>query len=95
MLWKREDYAGRTILEWYLDRAKNPRRPRRIYVVECECGTVRHIWAMAWAGNGFYRCSGCGRKVPKRRDLLYPPLEETFCHSITVEAGKSKEEARP
>lgn len=36
-------YCRRDILDWYVDRVRYPRRPRRIYVVRCECGRIRHI----------------------------------------------------
>jgi len=36
---------------------------RTICEVRCSCGTVRSIAKWAWAGNGHFRCQGCGSNV--------------------------------
>lgn len=42
--------------------------------VRCACGAVRLIARWAWAGNGCYRCKGCGAKVGYL-DLSVTPRE--------------------
>lgn len=36
---------------------------RSTMIVVCACGHVNEFYQWSWAGNGFARCKGCGRKI--------------------------------
>lgn len=39
---------------------------RKQHKVKCTCGYNNWIYVWSWAGNGWYRCRGCGKRIGYR-----------------------------
>jgi len=64
-LWRKKAHKmiGEMVVPWHQVAHYPGMGTSRVHIRCGHCQTVNRIYLWSWAGNGFYRCKGCGRKL--------------------------------